>query len=359
MANSRDISFATFNLYNLHLPGQRIYSDADGWTQEEYDLKVDWIARRLKELDADVIGFQEVWRVEALQACFEAAGLLDDYDIVGRNLNPAGIQVALAARKGLIVPNAAGDLGEWTDDFPQTARFTNLKEATDAKEEVSVTIERFSRPPLKVVIQPKGQNPKPREITVFVLHLKSKGPSRLRFHQPKPPALEHHAQIAKSVVSHVRRLVEAGAMRALLDGVMKGNEDPVVVLGDLNDDSLSVSTELLTGSPGYRFYEKSKAGSRSDKGLYTVEKLQQLRSFRHVYYTHIFEQKMESLDHILVSDAFYDHADIRQWSFREMVIDNDHLKLPDKNARKKIGATDHAIVRAQFDWNPMENVPDA
>jgi len=60
MANSRDISFATFNLYNLHLPGQRIYTDADGWSPEEYDAKVKWIGARLRELDADVIGFQEV-----------------------------------------------------------------------------------------------------------------------------------------------------------------------------------------------------------------------------------------------------------------------------------------------------------
>jgi len=68
---------------------------------------------------------------------------------------------------------------------------------------------------------------------------------------------------------------------------------------------------------------------------------------------------MESLDHILVSDAFYDHADIRKWSFREMVIDNDHLKYEAAALRKKIGATDHAIVRAQFDWNPMADIPDA
>ena len=71
-------------------------------------------------------------------------------------------------------------------------------------------------------------------------------------------------------------MVEAGAFRAILDAEMKGNDKPVVIVGDLNDATLSVSTELLSGSPGYRFFAKSTAGLKSDTGLYTVEKLQQL-----------------------------------------------------------------------------------
>jgi len=155
------------------------------------------------------------------------------------------------------------------------------------------------------------------------------------------------------VTSHVRRLVEAGALRIILDNKMKENTDPFVLMGDLNDGTLSTSTELLSGQPGYRFISKSTAGSKSDSGLYTVEKLQQLRSFRHVYYTHIFQENMESLDHIMVSDAFYDHSINRKWSFKEMIILNDHLAKKGKSERVEIGANDHGIVKAVFDWNPM------
>jgi predicted extracellular nuclease len=346
--NKRDISFATFNLYNLNLPGQPIYNNAGGWTQDEFDRKAAWTADKLKLLDADVIGFQECWRKEALESCFEKAGLMDKYDIVARNLDPAGIQVALAARKGLLTGTP-----EWIDEFPQNARFENLREQRDAQESVTITIRKFSRPPLKVIIQPGGDDPKPPQITVYVAHLKSKGPSALSFGAPKPPVLNAHAGIAKSVVSHVRRIAEAGALRAILDTEMKDNENPFVVLGDMNDGTQSTSTELLTGDPGYRFFEKSTAGSKSDAGLYTVEKLQQLRSFQSVYYTHIFKQKLESLDHILVSDAFYDHAINRKWSFREMIVLNDHLVFDDKDSRTSVGANDHGIIRAEFDWNPM------
>lgn len=155
-----------------------------------------------------------------------------------------------------------------------------------------------------------------------------------------------------AVASHVRRMVEAGALRIIFDQQMRGNNDPVVVLGDLNDGTPAVSTELLTANPGYRVFAKSRAGVRSERGLYSVELLQQLRSFRDVYYTHIFRNKMESLDHILVSDAFYDNSENRKWSFREMRVMNDHLDLATKERLAAIGASDHGIVRAIFDWNP-------
>jgi predicted extracellular nuclease len=352
--NSRDISFATFNLYNLNLPGQPIYDNTTGWSDAEYDAKTSWIGQQIRALDADVIGFQECWDPKALKQCFDKAKLTAEYDIIGRKLNPASIQVALAARKGLLKGEPT-----WIEEIPEESRFTDLREGRDAKETVTVTISKFSRPPLRVTIQPKGSNPKPPAITIYVAHLKSKGPATLSFKPPKSKVLEKHASIAQSVVSHVRRIVEAGALRAILDNEMKGNENPFVVIGDLNDGTLATSTELLTGQPGYRFIEASKAGSKSDAGLYSVEKLQQLRSFRDVYYTHVFQQNMESLDHILVSDAFYDHAISRKWSFNETVVLNDHLAYETSEERSVKGTSDHAQVRAKFDWNPMRRAIDA
>ena len=187
-----------------------------------------------------------------------------------------------------------------------------------------------------------------------VAHLKSKGPARLSFAAPKPAALEHYAKITQSAVSHLRRVMEAAAMRAMLDTVMKSEDDdaisPVVVLGDLNDDTMSVTNELLSDQPTYRLVQKSRAGYTSDKGLYSAERLQQYRSSRHIYYTHIYKHKRESLDHILVSEEFYDHSRKRCWSFRELEVYNDHLN---REAFEEHGASDHGQVRAYFDWNPI------
>ena len=338
----KDISIANFNLLNLNLPGQPIY-DSEGWTQAQYDAKIAFSERILDDIDADIVGFQECWDAAALAEIFDRPALRGRYDLVARTTDPPGIQVALAVRKGMLQGPP-----EWIADLPDDARFIDLQEARDAEESVSVTIRRFSRPLLRVLVNKADGTP---DITVFVAHLKSKGPTSLRGDDDNP-VLRRHRFIAQTVVSHVRRMVEAGAFRAILNDTMRRNDKPVVVLGDLNDATTSVSTELLTGNPGYRFFAKSTAGSKSDTGLYTVEKLQQLRSFRHVYYTYIFQNQMESLDHIMVSDSFYDHSSIRQWSFREMRVLNDHLTATEAQ-RKRLGYNDHGIIVARFDWNPM------
>lgn len=59
------LSIATFNLFNLNEPGRRIYT-GDGWSQEQYDKKIDWTASQVRLLDADVFGFQELWHADSL-----------------------------------------------------------------------------------------------------------------------------------------------------------------------------------------------------------------------------------------------------------------------------------------------------
>ena len=352
-ANRRDLSFATFNLLNLSAIGQLTYGESPQFedTPEDraaLDAKIAWTAHKLAEIDAEVIGFQEVWSAETLAQVFAAAGLDGGYDLVARDApGPGQPQVALAVRKGedgksQLLPGA-----DWVERFPDGFRFAGLKETDGSEEEITVTISKFSRPILTARIQPTGTRPKPPEVALYVAHLKSKGPARLSFRNA-PQVLRDWPSLTKSAVAHIRRVMEAAAFRAMLDGVMKGEGlSPTVVIGDLNDDSLSITTEMIASEPGYRLIEKSTAGSKSDAGLYSVERLQQLRSLRHVYYTHIFKNKMESLDHILVSEEFYDHARKRLWSFREMEVINDHL------VREPEGASDHGVVRAYFDWNPI------
>ena len=360
--NMRDLSFATFNLLNLQVPGGLTYGDAPPYSdtvegRAAYALKIAWCAAMVRRLDAEVIGFQELWAARSLREVFEAAGLAGGYEIVARDApGPGRPQVALAVRRdrrggSQLLPGA-----RWVADFPEGFALDGLREVQGAEEEVSVTISSFSRPVLRAVIQPEGHGPRPPAVTVMVAHLKSKGPARLSGRDP-PPALVEHRRIVTAAVSHIRRVMEAGALRVMLDAAMRLEDEdalsPTVVLGDLNDDSLSVTTEMIADQPRYRVVEKSRVGLRSDRGLYSVERLQQYRSLRHVYYTHIFRDKRESLDHILVSEEFYDHSRLRRWSFREMEVWNDHLN---REALEAQGATDHGIVRAYFDWNPMPEI---
>lgn len=75
-------SVATFNLYNLQLPGRRMHRFSKPWTEEEFAAKADWIGRMLDELDADVIGVQELWHADALRQVLVRAHLDDTYDLL-------------------------------------------------------------------------------------------------------------------------------------------------------------------------------------------------------------------------------------------------------------------------------------
>lgn len=339
-------SIATFNLKNLTLPGNKIYTGKTAvYTPEEYDMKTHWIARRLVDMDADVIGFQELWEVEALSDCFAAAGLLDDYDLIGRDAPSRDeVQVAFAVRRGLL----RGD-ETWHPDFPEDVRFIK-RQHPQSTNHMEVLIDNFSRPPLEIRIKPKRRGAP--EMTLFNTHLKSKRPIRLdRAERDKLPAEDENA--IGAALANVRRSAEAAALRALLNRRMLDNDMPFVVVGDLNDDYLSVSTTIVTGDPSYKLFEASRVGQKPSKsgdlGLYSVQMLKQYRSLRNVHYTHIFKNKLEVLDHILVSEQFYDHSPRRIWAFRDAQYWNDHL---DDHGQSDL-TTDHGIVLAKFDFRPI------
>lgn len=365
MANSRDLVFATINLLNLHLWNGHTYSNKTTAFKDEeaYKRRIAWLADRLLWLEADVIAFQELWSVAALNDLFARAGLTDQFELIAKDAPGLGQpQVALAVRRGWQIGEA-----QWIDLFPDTFKFRGFREKYGAKEAISISIDKFSRPVLQVTIQPPGDRPKAPPVNVLVAHLKSKAPSdlvKIEGSSDENTALHHHATVTKKTVAHVRRMMEAGALRVLLDQIMKSEESealsPTVVIGDLNDDTHAVSTELLSGEPTYNVAVSSTAGRQSDKGLYSCETLQQYRSQRHVYYTYSYKNNLSTLDHIMVSEEFYDHSKKRQWSFVEMEVVNDHLAYADESKSEKqrlmdaTGAVDHGLVRAKFAWDPIK-----
>ena len=74
--------------------------------------------------------------------------------------------------------------------------------------------------------------------------------------------------------------------------------------------------------------------------------LQQLRSLGDVYFSSEYRNVRAVIDHVLVSEQFYDWSDRRVWAFREMRFFNDHVPVAHRLA------SDHGQVRASFDWEP-------
>ncbi|HEA20957.1 hypothetical protein LCGC14_0677950 [marine sediment metagenome] len=343
MAARTQISFASFNLYNLNLPGKAIYQDTDGWSQEEYDRKIEWAATILKTMPARVWGFQELWHEDALKAVFEKAGLADDYDILTPpNHNGSRIVCAAAVEKGLLDGEP-----EWMVNFPENFILQSTGDDPQTPD-MKISIDKFSRPALRFSIKPRAEG---ESISIYVAHLKSKSPSdiwREGWYRADTDFYKRHRTHLGYTISTIRRSAEASALRMLIIEELKDTDRPLVVIGDLNDSQLSNTLNILTGQPNYLVSGLSKGGT--DTGLYTVATLEEYRSLRDVYYTHIYQNIKESLDHILVSQEFYDASRKRIWAYKGMEITNDHLNTDN---HKQTGTSDHGVVKATFEYRPI------
>jgi len=271
-----------------------------------------------------------------------AAGVAADYDLlVPPGTDGGRIVCAAMVRKGLL----AGQL-EWISAFPDAYVLCSSDEDAQTPA-IEVNIRGFSRPVLHFRLKPRASGP---EVHVFVCHFKSKGPTRLDkepWYKANKAAYGKHATALGTALSTIRRTAEAAALRFLLTELMKDNDTPVIVLGDINDGQHSNTQNILTGQPRYLMGDALGGG---DVAFYTAQTLQEYRDTRDVYYTHVHQDIRESLDHILVSQEFYDHSDRRIWLFDGLAVYNDHLNSEEHKAD---GSSDHGIIRALFKYKPM------
>jgi hypothetical protein len=338
-----NLSIATFNLFNLNQPGLPLYRDSDGWSVEQHERKIDWTARNLAFLKSDVFGFQELWHPDSLAAAVARAGLFDEVDLlVPPGANGTRIVCAAMVAKGLLVGTP-----EWITEFPQKFKLQSRGDDPQTPQ-IDVRIGGFSRPVLHFSIAPRDDEP---AIHVYVCHFKSKAPTEV-FREPWYRADKAfygpHTTALGAALSTIRRSAEATALRMLLTERMKGSETPVIVLGDFNDAQHSNTANILTAQPNYLVGD---AIGGSDTALYTAQTLQEFRDTRDVYYTYVHQGMRESLDHIFVSEQFYDHSRKRRWLFEGMTVNNDHLNFDDHKAD---GTNDHGIIRALFRHRPAK-----
>jgi hypothetical protein len=264
------------------------------------------------------------------------------YDLLAEPATGGRIICAAIVRKGLL----RGD-PTWISEFPDAVRL----EATDPLDPqapaIAVHIHGFSRPVLHFQVALRDDPPL---VEVFVAHLKSKLPTQVNdeaWYEADPETYRDHRNALGSAISTIRRTAEATALRVLLTEVMKGTTTPVLLLGDLNDGQHSNTSNILTEQPNYLVGD---AQGGADIGLYSAQTLQEYRDTRDVYYTHIHQDLRESLDHVMVSEQFYDHSRQRRWLFDGLAISNDHLNEEDHRTH---GTGDHGVVKVHFRWRPQ------
>lgn len=278
----QEIRLATFNVRNLVLPGVTYYDDLPAYTREEYQAKTAWIAERIDQSDADIIGFQEIFSRKALSDVMAKTRLYRDATLIcfDRNNPPVILrpQVALLSR----LPLAGSPRSHIT--FPEKFKIT--LPITDT------VINQFSRPVLEVPILLPGGQP----LNIYVVHLKSKRPDFINL-PGKPDPYQYGLAALRSLM---RRAADALGIRTLVSEFRKENALPVAILGDFNDFSQAVSTCIVTGEthesepplpPFYRLYDCFDIQTEPEAPVEEIARFMEANG-------------TPRIDHILVSEEF-------------------------------------------------------
>lgn len=310
-----EIRFATFNVCNLAPAGAKLYDNLEPLSPAQYEAKAEWTARQIDLLDADVIGFQEIFSQAALRDVlsrtrhYRAATVAgyDAMDIAGRMLPT----VALVSRLPLV------DAGVAWSDFPAGVSISAEDNAC-----------RFARAPLHVqIILPGGQL-----TDVVVVHLKSRRPD-YRHGDGNDAA----AYALANLRSLQRRGAEAVALRMLASELGHSGR-PRIVLGDFNDIANAVTTAIVMGAGA-----PCEPGMEMRARLYDANAIQLRQdALRHVGYTNIHDSAYMTIDHILVSEHFHPASPRAIGVLQEVTYLNDHLLLGLPHA------SDHGQVLARI-----------
>jgi endonuclease/exonuclease/phosphatase family metal-dependent hydrolase len=307
----QEIRFATFNAFNLAPPGARLYDNLTPFTPEQYEAKLNWTARQLDLLDADVIGFQEIFSQATLRQVLartrryrDATHLGFDPDPEAERLTPS---VALVSRLPLAGPGAALPWFPPGIEMPEGARDPL----------------RFTRAPLHAVVNAAPDV----TVDVLVVHLKSRRPD----YRNGAAADDPQVYALACLRSLIRRGTEAAALRVVLTDLARTSRRPRVVLGDFNDVADSVTTGIVLGNgacPSARMFDACQLQRRQDH-------------VRHVGFSIAHEGRYSTIDHILVSEEFNPALPGAIGEVVDVLYLNDHLdlELPE--------ASDHGQVVAR------------
>lgn len=320
------LKVGTFNVLNLALPNEPFYNEKP-YSLPIFEQKIQWIARQLQSMNADILGFQEVFHLEALQTALQTSGQYESAKVIAPPRLGEGPVVACVSRLPVLRHRIYSD-------FPD--------QATIAFEGSSLAITKFSRAVLSVDID-LGNDV---ECTVFIVHLKSKRPIFL-------DQVDRHDPIEKAkgqVRALLQRAAEAIALRTILMEFLQDRNYPVIVMGDINDSHLAVTSQILTGEPPPPHLPFEHKKDRWDTLLYSVKDLHARRSFGDFYYTHIHNGHYESIDHILVSQEFVAENPHRVGRVSYVAVWNDHLVDETMSQdRMQPWQSDHAQVVATIE----------
>ena len=331
-SNHKQFYIATANLLNFANPNRLYYPNAPAYTNHEYEHKLRGITDLLSKAHADIIAVQEVWDSEALEALAVSLGF-----------KPEHVVIPLASNDS-VNSYTQGKGAQNTPAVGIISRFahleTSLLEEIASKAVIDIPdvgpYHRFNRPPLVLRVDAFGQ-----PITIITAHLKSKRAFFLR--DEAGNLLEDmddpNIRIRAKLRSLCMRAAEAASIRLSIIGRLQHTREPLILLGDMNDVTESVTTQLMTET-GEVNYDKSMR----DVALFDAARIQARYGWmKDVAYTHIYQGMPEVIDQLFVSEEFLPDSKFSLGQVERVDYFNDHLKWDYADR-----VIDHGIIRAKI-----------
>lgn len=336
--NYGTLTLASCNTLNLANPGRVFYNNQDPYTAQEFDRKIQWLGDRFRTLNADVLAVQEVWDEAALKGAVSRSGL--HYAVVSvpgaeNDTRPHGTQPPLgeASRGGAEGTPRVGIVSRLQIDSVTTV--TDFPPGFEVDVPEIGRHSRFERPPLIAAIRMKHGQP----IHVMTVHLKSKRPKFLLDANGQSLEDRDDPKVAAraSLRSLILRGAEAAALRCTVIDLLHRTHVPLVVMGDFNDSTRSVTTQLVAATAEVAYDKAAR-----DVALFNAYDVQGENALKKdVAYTHIHQGSPEVLDQILVSEEFVPGSRFNLGDVRRVDYFNDHLHEGRDRTR-----SDHGFVRA-------------
>ncbi|GAA4882743.1 endonuclease/exonuclease/phosphatase family protein [Ferrimonas pelagia] len=319
---------ATLNLFNYLAPPRAYYAAENIYSATQWQQKQQWLSRYLGQLDADIVGFQEVFSPQVLQAqvaqCGYAHFAAVDQPKVEQGFIHFSPPVALASR------------------FP-IVRVEAVRPAASALAQLEWPDFAFSRQPLRAEIAIPGFG----RIRIYVVHLKSQ-----RTELAAEGSLAQQIWLQPKLgawLSMRQRTAEAALL--LADMLAQPERLPTVLMGDLNDVPTSATLtqfqapkRLPLRPPGSSVSELEIQQAIDAHAMQCAFTLALERSEQKP--THYWGPVATTLDHILLSAEFDPTFGQSMAQVDWCEVFDRHLVRNDTEADRQ--CSDHAAVLAQI-----------
>lgn len=324
---SMKIKLGTFNLFQFVEPPYAWYTKKERFTQEQWTEKTRWIKKQIIKMDCDIIGFQEVFSRDALEALVKELGFkyfetVDQAKLSKKTFTSTTVAIAskypIAKLQRVRVHIPSFEKHEFKGHYG------------------------LARVPIKATIT----LPNEQELVVYVSHLKSNRLNEFEYRFNETHTLEHKkASVTKALkgtssTSLHQRLCEASS---LFFNIKKVKNKPIVLLCDLNDKEFSLTIDALTNhqyhqeesEEGFVLHDASYQYKEEIANPHPEQKEPERKS------TSYFLGKGNVLDYIFISNEFDKENEEKIATVTNYKVLDAHLH---ENQNDLIIKSDHAQV---------------